>query len=169
MLALWTPAAARAAEASDAAGTTASALAAGDAAAAAFDIEGAVRAYRAGVDRDSTSSELWWRLARSYTDRGARAEYDGKKDQAEPAYNSAVHAARKATALAPDGANGHLELAASRCSRAAATRSGSPRRSRPRPTGPSGSTRTSTAPTTSWRAGIAASPSSRSSRRPART
>ena len=112
MLALWTPAAARAAEASDAAGTTASALAAGDAAAAAFDIEGAVRAYRAGVDRDSTSSELWWRLARSYTDRGARAEYDGKKDQAEPAYNSAVHAARKATALAPDGANGHLELAA---------------------------------------------------------
>jgi tetratricopeptide (TPR) repeat protein len=110
MLAWWTPVTARAAEASDA-GTTASALAAGNAAAAAFDIEGAVKAYRGGVDRDSTSSELWWRLARSYTDRGARAEYDGKKDRAEAAYADAVHAARKATALAPDGPNGHLELA----------------------------------------------------------
>jgi tetratricopeptide (TPR) repeat protein len=75
------------------------------------DFEGAYSAYRAGLAQDSTSYDLWWRCARTCSDRGQRADFDKKKPEAEAAYAEAVRAARKAVALSPDGWEGHLELA----------------------------------------------------------
>ena len=91
--------------------STEQALADGDAHHARFDIEGSLAAYRAGIAQDSTSYDLWWRLARALTDRGARAGFDGKKDRAEVSYEQAVAAGRRAVVLGPDRAEGHLELA----------------------------------------------------------
>lgn len=91
--------------------STEQALADGDAHHDRFDIEGALTAYRAGVTADSTSYDLWWRLARAYTDRGARAGFDGKKDRAEVSYEQAVAAGRRAVVLGPGKPEGHLELA----------------------------------------------------------
>jgi tetratricopeptide (TPR) repeat protein len=90
----------------------AQAIVAGDAFQRDYDFEGALRSYRAGLERDSTSYALWWRLARAYDDRGQRAEFAGDKDRAEISYDEAVRAARRATVLEPDGWEGHLELAA---------------------------------------------------------
>jgi tetratricopeptide (TPR) repeat protein len=89
------------------------ALDSGKAAEQAFDFEAAHTAYRAGVAKDSTSYELWWRLAHTAGDRGARAEYDHDKPKAEAAYAEAMKAAKKATALEPAGWEGHFELASS--------------------------------------------------------
>ncbi len=83
----------------------------GDSLYAKFDYEGALRAFHAGLGADSTSYDLWWRVARSLVDRGTRAEFDQHKSQAETAFNEAVRAARKATALSPDGWEGHQNLA----------------------------------------------------------
>jgi tetratricopeptide (TPR) repeat protein len=87
------------------------ALAAGKADEQVFDFESAHAAYAAGVAKDSTSYELWWRLAHTAGDRGARAEYDHEKPKAEAAYAEAMRAAHKAVALAPDAWEGHFELA----------------------------------------------------------
>jgi tetratricopeptide (TPR) repeat protein len=89
------------------------ALEKGKAAEQAFDFEAAHAAYLAGVARDSTSYELWWRLAHAAGDRGARAEFDHDKPRAEAAYAEAMHAARKATGLDPGAWEGHFELASS--------------------------------------------------------
>ena len=91
--------------------TTAQAIADGDALQQKFDFEGALAAYRAGVAEDSTSYDLWWRLARAYTDRGARAAFDKQKDRAEVSYGEAVAAGRRAVVLGSEKPEGHLELA----------------------------------------------------------
>jgi Flp pilus assembly protein TadD len=77
-----------------------------------FDVERAHAAYLTGTLRDSTSYELWWRLAHAAGDRGMRAEFNHDKPRAEAAYAEAVHAARKAVALEPNDWEGHMELAA---------------------------------------------------------
>ena len=87
------------------------ALESGKAAERAFDFETAHATYRSAVAKDSTSYELWWRLAHTAGDRGTRAEFDHDKPKAEAAFAEAVHAARKATALDPRGWEGHFELA----------------------------------------------------------
>jgi tetratricopeptide (TPR) repeat protein len=89
------------------------ALEKGKAAESAFDFQAAHAIYAAAVAKDSTSYELWWRLAHTAGDRGARAEYDNDKPKAEAAYAEAMKAARKATALAPGAWEGHFELASS--------------------------------------------------------
>lgn len=83
------------------------------------DFEGALLTCRAALATDSTAYDLWWRLARSLTDRGARATYDGAKPKAQAAFEDAVAAARRAVGTATIGAagakgdrpEGHLELA----------------------------------------------------------
>lgn len=90
--------------------SVARAIAAAERFQAAYDFEGALKTCRAGVDADSTSYELWWRLARAYTDRGARAEFDQEKDRAEISFGRAVEAGRRAVVLASDRPEGHLEL-----------------------------------------------------------
>lgn len=77
-----------------------------------FDVERAHAAYLTGTLRDSTSYELWWRLAHAAGNRGMRAEFDHDRPRAEAAYAEAVRAARKAVALDPAGWEGHAELAA---------------------------------------------------------
>ncbi|MGH7725721.1 MAG: tetratricopeptide repeat protein [Candidatus Eiseniibacteriota bacterium] len=86
---------------------------AGDSLYARFDFEGSLKQYQAGLAADSASYDLWWRTARSLVDRGARAEYDKRKPDAQTAFTQAVRAARKATALSPDGWEGHEMLALS--------------------------------------------------------
>ncbi len=86
------------------------ALGAGDSRYAVFDYEGAYRAYMKGMPSDSSSAELWWRVSRSLSDRGTRALFDGREEKARPAFEEAVLAARKSTALAPDAPEGHLRL-----------------------------------------------------------
>ncbi|MEP7029261.1 MAG: tetratricopeptide repeat protein, partial [Candidatus Eisenbacteria bacterium] len=83
----------------------------GKAAEQAFDYEAAHAAYLAGVMKDSTSYELWWRLAHVAGDRGTRAEFDHERPRAEAAFAEAVRAARKATAIDSDAWEGHFELA----------------------------------------------------------
>jgi tetratricopeptide (TPR) repeat protein len=111
---LAVPAAAAAPAAPSAGGSpaqaVAQAIASGDAVFNAFDYERAYGIYTKGIARDSSSAELWWRVARCLTDRGLKATYDGRKDAATAPYQQALYAARKATALAPDSAAGHLEL-----------------------------------------------------------
>ena len=101
-----------------AAANSAPAVAQADAQYAQRDFEGALAICRAALATDSTSYELWWRLARSLTDRGARATYDGAKPKAQAAFEEAVAAGRKAIGVATIGAagskgdrpEGHLEL-----------------------------------------------------------
>lgn len=90
--------------------STAAAVAAGDALYGIRDFEGALKAYEGGAVTDSASYELWWRIARSLTDRGARAEYDKNRSRAEASFDAAVRAGRRATGLNPDGWEGHMEL-----------------------------------------------------------
>jgi tetratricopeptide (TPR) repeat protein len=87
------------------------ALAAGDRAYAKHDFEGAIAAWRPALDADSTSYPLLVRLARATTDRGTRARFDGEKAKAIAAFDQGAAAARRATALEPGRADGHLELA----------------------------------------------------------
>lgn len=91
---------------------TASALDQGRARERAFDFEGAYAAYRAAALSDSTTYELWWRLAKTAGDRGQRFEFDRQKGRAEAAYAEAVRVSRRAVALAPNGWEGHSGLAA---------------------------------------------------------
>jgi tetratricopeptide (TPR) repeat protein len=77
---------------------------------ATFDYEAALATCRAALAADSTSYDLWWRLARSLTDRGARAHYDNEKPKAEAAYQEAVAAARRAVLLESNRPEGHVEL-----------------------------------------------------------
>jgi tetratricopeptide (TPR) repeat protein len=77
-----------------------------------FDFEGAYRSYRAAAQADTTTYELWWRLAKVAGDRGQRFEFDGQKPEAEAAYAEAVRASRRAVRLAPEGWEGHSGLAA---------------------------------------------------------
>ena len=78
----------------------------------AFDFEAAHAAYLEGVRADSTSYELWWRLAHTAGDRGTRAEFDKQDEKAEAAFSEAVRDARKAVALDSTRWEGHFELAA---------------------------------------------------------
>jgi len=79
----------------------------------AFDYQRAYATYRAAALRDTTTYELWWRLAKTASDRGQRFEFDEQKPQAEAAYAEAVSAARRATRLGPDRWEGHAYLASS--------------------------------------------------------
>jgi tetratricopeptide (TPR) repeat protein len=87
------------------------AIGAGDALYATFDFESAYAAYQKGLAADSTAAPLWWRSARCLTDRGVRAEFDGRPTRAEEAFAQAVRAGRAAARHAPDAAEAHLELA----------------------------------------------------------
>ncbi len=89
----------------------AQAIAQADAQYAKFDFEGALVTTQKALAADSSSYDLWWRLARSLTDRGARAEYDGAKAKAEASFEKAVTAGRKAVVLGSEQPEGHLELA----------------------------------------------------------
>lgn len=91
---------------------TATALAQGKAFERDYDFQRAWAAYRAAARSDSTSYELWWRLAKTASDRGQRFEYDQQKAKAEAAYAEAVSASRRAALLEPDGWQGHAGLAA---------------------------------------------------------
>jgi tetratricopeptide (TPR) repeat protein len=92
--------------------TTATALEQGRAFEQAFDFEHARGAYRAAALKDTTTYELWWRLARVAGDRGQRFALDEKKPEAEAAYREALAASRRAVRLDPDGWEGHSGLAA---------------------------------------------------------
>jgi tetratricopeptide (TPR) repeat protein len=81
-----------------------------DAQYAKFDYEAALTTCRAALARDSTSYDLWWRLARSLDDRGARANYDNDKPKAEAAFSEAVTAGRRAVVLGSEKPDGHVEL-----------------------------------------------------------
>ena len=74
------------------------------------DFVGALASWRAALDADSSSAGLCWRIAKATRDVGARAELDGDKEKAEASFRQAVAAARRAVKLAPDRAEGHLEL-----------------------------------------------------------
>ena len=89
---------------------SAQAVAQADAQYAKFDYEAALTTCRAGLARDSTSYDLWWRLARSLDDRGARANYDNDKPKAEAAFTEAVTAGRRAVVLGSEKPDGHVEL-----------------------------------------------------------
>jgi tetratricopeptide (TPR) repeat protein len=91
---------------------TRAALERGRALEAAFDYQGAYTAYRAAALHDTTTYELWWRLAKVASDRGQRFEFDEQKSRAEAAYAEAVSASRRAVRLDPEGWEGHAELAA---------------------------------------------------------
>ena len=75
------------------------------------DYEAALATWRAALDADSSSYELLWRISRATSDRGARAEFDGDRAKAEASFAQAQAAARRAVALEPAKAEGHLELA----------------------------------------------------------
>ena len=89
----------------------AAAAAQADAQYAKFDYEAALTTCRGALAADSTSYDLWWRRARSLTDRGARAEYDAARPKAQAAYEEAVTAGRRAVVLNAAKPEGHLELA----------------------------------------------------------
>ena len=92
--------------------TTADALARGRAYEQAFDYEQAYRVYRAAALKDTTTYDLWVRLAKVAGDRGQRFGLDGRKPEAESAYAEAVAASRRAVRLDPKGWEGHSGLAA---------------------------------------------------------
>jgi tetratricopeptide (TPR) repeat protein len=91
---------------------TAAALEQGRAFEQAYDYEHAYAAYRAAAFKDTTTYELWWRLARAAGDRGQRFAFDEQKPEAEAAYREAVAASRRAVRRDPDGFEGHSGLAA---------------------------------------------------------
>lgn len=91
--------------------SVARALATADGYQAQRDFEGVITTCRAAVATDSMSYALWWRLARAYSDRGTRAQFDGDKDRAEISFEQAVKAGRRAVVLTSNEAEGHLELA----------------------------------------------------------
>ena len=95
-----------------AAADTAAALTQGRAFEQAFDYERAYSAYRAAALKDTTTYELWWRLAKVAGDRGQRFAFDEKKPEAEAAYREAVGASRRAVRLNAAGWEGHSGLAA---------------------------------------------------------
>lgn len=90
---------------------TAAAVAQADAQYAKFDFEAALATCQAALAADSSSYDLWWRVARMQTDRGARAVYDGNKTKAQAAFERAVAAGRRAVVLGSEKPEGHLELA----------------------------------------------------------
>jgi tetratricopeptide (TPR) repeat protein len=92
--------------------STMAALAQGERFERAFDFEHAHQAYREAARTDTTTYELWWRLAKAASDRGQRFEFDGKKAVAEASYAEAVEASRRAVRIHPDGWEGHSGLAA---------------------------------------------------------
>ena len=92
--------------------STAAALEQGRAFERTFDFEHAYSTYREAARTDTTTYELWWRLAKAAGDRGQRLDFDGKKAAAEAAYAEAVHASRRAVRLDPGGWEGHSGLAA---------------------------------------------------------
>lgn len=94
-----------------AAADSAQAIAQADAQYAKFDFEAALATCRTALAADSTNYDLTWRKARSLTDRGARATYDGAKPKAQAAFEEAVTAGRKAVVLDSQKPEGHLELA----------------------------------------------------------
>lgn len=79
---------------------------------AAFDYQRAYATYRAAALHDTTTYELWWRLAKTAGDRGQRFEFDEQKPRAEAAYAEAVTAARRAVRIRPEAWEGHAQLAA---------------------------------------------------------
>ena len=91
---------------------TAAALEQGRAFEQAFDYEHAYAAYRAAARTDTTTYELWWRLAKAAGERGQRFTFDEKKAEAEAAYREALAASRRAVRLDPRGWEGHSGLAA---------------------------------------------------------
>ena len=91
---------------------TAAALDQGRAYEQTFDYEHAYTAYRAAARTDTTTYELWWRLAKAAGDRGQRFTFDEKKPEAEAAYREALAASRRAVRLNPNGFEGHSGLAA---------------------------------------------------------
>ena len=78
----------------------------------AFDYQHAYSAYRTAARADTTTYELWWRLAKVAGDRGQRFDFDEKKAEAEAAYREALAASRRAVHLSPAGWEGHSGLAA---------------------------------------------------------
>jgi tetratricopeptide (TPR) repeat protein len=92
--------------------STATALEEGERLERAYDFEHAYQAYREAARADTTTYELWWRLAKAASDRGQRFEFDGKKAPAEAAYAEAVMASRRAVRIDPRGWEGHSGLAA---------------------------------------------------------
>jgi len=91
---------------------TAAALEQGRAFEQAFDYQHAYSAYRAAALKDTTTYELWWRLAKVAGDRGQRFTFDEQRPEAEAADREALAASRRAVRLNPGGWEGHSGLAA---------------------------------------------------------
>ena len=83
-------------------------IAAGDAAAARFDLPATLAAYRRAVAATPDSYEAWWKLARTLTDD---ATLTPGRDEQRRVCAEAEAAARKAVSLRPDDAKGHDYLA----------------------------------------------------------
>lgn len=69
--------------------------------------ERAIIFYKKIIEIDPGNHEIHWRLSRSYKWRGDRTASPKEK---LAAYKAAVHCAKKAIALDPEGVNGHLML-----------------------------------------------------------
>jgi tetratricopeptide (TPR) repeat protein len=83
-------------------------LAEGDAALARFELEPALRSYRAAVELDPRSYEAQWKLARSLADH-AMLETDAAKQK--PTYLEAQSHARTAVSLNQKDSKGHIFVA----------------------------------------------------------
>lgn len=80
----------------------------GDSAYDAFDNKAALDYYSRALQMDSTSYEAAWKLSRAYADLG---DTFSDKDKRHEYFLNAEKYARKAIAIDPEGAKGHLYLA----------------------------------------------------------
>lgn len=83
-------------------------IAAGDAALAQFNLDGALAAYRAAHQESPDNFEATWKLARALIDKGTQTK---NRSEQKPLYVEAEQLARAAVTLKPDDAVGHAYMA----------------------------------------------------------
>ena len=79
----------------------------GDSLRAAFDTDGALKAYLKANEEDPDNTTYIWKIVREYADKGIFADGD---DEMEAAYSEAETWARKCVAMAPEDGHCHLYL-----------------------------------------------------------
>lgn len=79
----------------------------GDSLRAAFDTDGALKAYLKANEEDPANTIYIWKIVREYADKGIFADGD---DEMEAAYSEAETWARKCVAMAPEDGYCHLYL-----------------------------------------------------------
>ncbi len=80
----------------------------GDSLRAAFDTDGALKAYLKANEEDPDNTTYIWKIVREYADKGVFADED---DEIKAAYSEAETWARKCVAMAPEDSHCHLYLA----------------------------------------------------------